>query len=551
MGTLGASSVNQQKAIDAFLQVNVLVMGGSMFGGKSFLAAMLSTLYARDPSSRIAVFRRSLVDMKKGGAIIDTFKSVYKELGDECRLEVGGSPPVGKVVTGTGAGPRRGEGCKIDFVQMSGDKDMESIRGSAYNLGIIEEAIPDFTQEQIEFILSRLRSNSNDIRSDTLTSKLLITGNPSPDHFVCELIKDYYLDDKGYPIQERCGHIRYFLKVFGDYIWGDTKEEVYEAALDVGFYKDEHIPLTKEERLERILSFSFVQLTVKDNPIGVKNNPQYMAQLEAMDEVKKARNLYGNWFIRPEGAGVFEKEWLVRKSLIHLPTGCTAMRGVDKAHTIPSETYEDPDFTAISPLMLKDKSGFYHLLGNYLPLCSDDPVKRTDRRVLGRFRRLAGARDNIIAAQLIFDKESADTFGYTEPKLVVPKDSGAGTGDYNATITIMVESGIKTVKDRTVSNVKGKKLMDFLGFTGACQNGLVSIYEETFDKESLEYYLSELEKFDGVTASTRTRKDDFVDATAICFNALADSKRPYQTIVRNQRQSDTLSSRILNNREEE
>jgi hypothetical protein len=89
------------------------------------------------------------------------------------------------------------------------------------------------------------------------------------------------------------GDIRYFLKVRGEYVWGESKEEVYDRAEALGNWTDERIETTKEERLQTILSFSFVQLTIQDNPVGRKNNPSYMAQLLAMDEVKKARNLYG------------------------------------------------------------------------------------------------------------------------------------------------------------------------------------------------------------------------------------------------------------------
>lgn len=544
---LGASSKNQQKAIDAFMKVNFLFMGGSMFGGKSYLATVLSTLYARDPTSRIAVFRRTLEQMKKGGAIVDTFKQVYKQLGDECKLEVSVNPLVGKIVSGSGAGDRRGDGCKIDFIQMSSDKDMESIRGAAFNLAIIEEAIPDFTQEQIEFVLARLRNNSNEKSTHNLGSKLLVTGNPDPDSFMCTMIKDYYLDQDGYPIQDRMGDIRYFLKVNGEYIWGDTKDEVYDKACALGRYSDEHVASSKEDRLATILSFSFVQLTIKDNPIGRKNNPSYMAQLEAMDEVKKARNLHGNWFIRPEGAGVFDRKWLVPIRLKDIPKGCVSMRGIDKAHTIPSENNPNPDFTAISPLILKDKDGFYYLLGNYLPQCSDEVVKSTDKKVIGRFRRLAGARDVLIVKQLKFDKDSAESYGYSEPRLVVPKDLGAGTGDYNATLAIMLENGIKTVKDMTVSNVSGKKLLDFSQFTAACQNGLVFIVEESFDKDSLNYIFSELEKFDGVTKSTQTRKDDFVDAISIGFNAIVSARRPTTIPAHlNYSSEPTISADLLN-----
>lgn len=516
MSQLAPSSPKQQKAVDTFLKVQILVLGGAMFGGKSYLASMLSTLYADDPNSRIGVFRNTLDSMKQGGGIIDTLQSVYNKIEDVCKLEIAGNPPVGRIVSGPGAGKGRSGGCRFNFLPQQHEKDMEKIRGGAYSLAIVEEAIPFFTQEQIEMIMSRLRSESRH------ESRMIITCNPSPDHFICELIKDYYLDEEGYAIADRCGDVRYFYKLNGTYLWGDSREEVYDRVEALGGYI--HSNISKEERLKRILSFSFVQLTAEDNPIGVANNPGYMAYLEGMDEVKKARNLYGNWFIRPQNAGVFDRKWLRKIPLSEVPRGCVAMRGVDKAHTVPSETNKTPDYTAISALMLKDESGFYCLLGNYLPECSDE-VKKDEKRVLGRYRRLAGARDRLLAKQMKYDKDQADLYGYTEPKIVVAKDSGA-IGDYHGTLSVMLENNIKVVKDSTISNVAGKKLLDFSQFCSAAQNGLVSIVEETFEKDTLDYIYKELEQFDGVTASTRTRKDDFVDAFSICFNALATAKRP-------------------------
>lgn len=536
MAQLCASSPKQQKAVDTFHKVQILVLGGAVFGGKSYLASMLSAIYADDPNSRIGVFRNTLEMMKQGGGIIDTLQSVYRNIEDVCKLEVAGNPPVGRIVSGPGKGRGKGDGCRFNFLQMQHEKDMEKIRGGAYSLAIIEEAIPFFSQEQIEMIMSRLRSESRH------ESKMIITCNPSPDHYICELIKDYYLDEDGYARDDRCGDVRYFYKFNDQYYWGNSREEVYKLVDAEGGYDNSKI--SYEKRLERILSFSFVQLTAEDNPIGVANNPSYMAYLEGLDPVKKARNLFGNWFIRPEGAGVFERKWLQPKRLVDVPDNCIAMRGIDKAHAIPSETNPNPDFTAISPLMLKDADGFYYLLGNYLEECSDEPKKKSDKKVLGRFRRLAGARDLLIAKQLVHDKSASDLYKYLEPSLVVPKDSGAGTGDYNATIALMLEKGIKTVKDQTVSNVAGKKLLDFSQFTAACQNGLVFVVEETFDKDSYNYIMGELEKFDGVTKSTQTRKDDFVDSFSICFNALVASGRPYRTILRNQRKSDTLQVSI-------
>lgn len=220
------------------------------------------------------------------------------------------------------------------------------------------------------------------------------------------------------------------------------------------------------------------------------------------------------------------------------------MRGVDKAHTLISDKNKSPDYTALSPLILKDRDGFYYLLGNYHPSIIDTPTKPTDKVYLGRIRRLPGERDNLLAMQMKLDKQNAESYGYQEPKIVLAKDSGAGTGDFLATVARMAEEGIKVEKDQTISNMEGKKLKDFLNFTSAAENGLVFVVEDSFDKASLEAIWKEMEIFDGEKASNSSRHDDWVDAVAMAFNAISRSKRPYQTLVRNQNVVDTLSASL-------
>lgn len=514
----------------------------------SYLGAMLTTLYADDPNARIAFFRDTLESMKRGGQIIDTVKSVYSQIEDQCRLVVGGNPPVGKILSGPGAGERKGQGARIEFLPMSHESDMEKIRGSSFSLAVIEEAIPNFSQDQIEFIMSCLRSNAK------RESKLVMTCNPMESHFICSLIKDYYLDEDGYPIDGRCGNVRYFYKYLGDYYWGDSRQEVYDLVTELGAFSDadmQTIPL--EDKLNRILSFSFVQLTAYDNPIGMKANPGYMAMLESMNAVQKARNLKGCWFAKEEGKGFFNREWLRGelgqrvKSVQDIPKGCVAVRAIDKAYSECSDSSPDPDYSALSPLLLKDRDGFYWILGNYHPRITDEKVfRKSDKPCLGRFRKLSGERDNLVALQLNTDIENSDAFGYQKPMLALAKDSGGGSGDYYSTLARMAEEGIKVLKDQSISNVKGKKVADFNAFTSACQTGIVYIVEDTFDQHTLNTWYKELEDFDG-SPSTRTRKDDFVDATALAFNCIRSAKRPYQTLVRNQQVVETLSAHLYKN----
>lgn len=234
------------------------------------------------------------------------------------------------------------------------------------------------------------------------------------------------------------------------------------------------------------------------------------------------------------------------KTLQDIPKGCRAYRSLDVAHEAPHDKNKDPDYTALSPLILKDQDGYYWLLGNYHTGLIDKPAKASDHPVIGRVRRLAGDRNNCIAMQAKLDIELQETYGYSRPKFVITKDSGAGSGDYQSILTRLTEVGASVITDRSPNNVIGKKAKDFIDFAAAAENGLIRIVPETWPKDTLEAFLKELEAFDGVTKSTRTRKDDWVDATALCFNNLKSSARPYRTPNRNLSNTATLSAGILN-----
>lgn len=102
-----------------------------------------------------------------------------------------------------------------------------------------------------------------------------------PDHKIREII-DWYIDDDGFPIKERDGVVRYFVTEGGNFIWGNSKEELGKKL---------NIP---EERWEgKILSFSYVSGLIYDNPHLIKLNPGYLAFLEGLNDVDKARLLHG------------------------------------------------------------------------------------------------------------------------------------------------------------------------------------------------------------------------------------------------------------------
>ena len=491
--------------------------------GKSHLLQMLPLEFADCPKARCIMFRRNTDQLKGQGGLFELAGDIYQNLPKKLQPRMVESRLRAYFPSGA----------QVQWKHMEHEKDKFSHQGLQYTFVGFDEGT-QFEWSQIEYLSSRMRSKSK------YPSRMVISCNPDPDHKICDLIKDYFLDEDGQPIEERAGHIRYYVRQDGEFYFASSKEELGEKF---------NIPESKWH--SRILSFSFIPMTIKDNPVVLEENPEYEAFLLGLDPVEKARLYFGNWFARPEGNSFFKRQWLRGengervKRVEDIPSGCTAMRAVDCAHSEPHEGNRDPDFTALSPLMLKDRDGFYWLLGNYSDALIDQPNRPTEKPVIGRIRRLAGERNNLLAKQGRMDLDLAKTYKYQKPKFIAAKDNGAGSSDFTSLLARLVEDGISVQQDRSPSNVPGKKVKDFLGFTEAAENGLVFIVEETFDKKTLEEYYKELEKFTGEN-STRKLHDDWVDSTSMCFNNLRDAKRQYRTLNTNQQSNPTLSAGLLN-----
>lgn len=109
---------------------------------------------------------------------------------------------------------------------------------------------------------------------------MIISCNPDPSHKIRELI-DWYLDEDGYPDKSKDGVIRYFIRRDGEFVWGDSEQELIDKYWDGKGSKP------------RPISFSFISALIYDNPPMLENNPDYLAFLEGLPEVEKAQLLYG------------------------------------------------------------------------------------------------------------------------------------------------------------------------------------------------------------------------------------------------------------------
>lgn len=187
-------------------------------------------------------------------------------------------------------------------------------------------------------MLSRNRSDSG------IPGYLRATTNPDPDSWVRTFI-DWWIGPDGLAIPERSGKIRWFVRINGEVVWGDSrmdllryqfddeitavdKTHALEEELFVRDQKDSKIQIVVKPGVDGTLyvatqtkqfykwqdgeyrellppkSVTFICSTLQDNAILMKNDPSYLANLKALPLVEQERLLGGNWNIRP-AAGMY------------------------------------------------------------------------------------------------------------------------------------------------------------------------------------------------------------------------------------------------------
>ena len=117
------------------------------------------------------------------------------------------------------------------------------------------------------------------------------TCNPDPDSWVSELIS-WWIGIDGFPIPDRQGVLRYFVKDGEKFIWAATVEECLEKA-------DYFIaPLVEASGIKGeyfVKSITFIGGSLYDNKKLLDVNPEYLANLAAQDEQTRMQLLEGNW----------------------------------------------------------------------------------------------------------------------------------------------------------------------------------------------------------------------------------------------------------------
>lgn len=413
----------------------------------SYCALLKQLVGVEDPHFRAVFIRNTRPQLISAGALVDESKGIYNHFKPKFRSDI--------------LQYTFKSGAQISFKAINSKADLDGYDGTQYTRIIFDEAQNQFGEESIVYLLSRLRSKSK------LKHQLIMTANPRSDSFLKSWV-EYCLDEDGVPKSGTEHRIRWFIRVNNKQIWADSKEELLDK------YPD-----------SKPLSFRFIPATVIDNPILLKNQPTYLANLKALRRIDQLRLLHGSWTAREEAAGYFKREWC---ELVDAPpiNPISRVRAWDLASTIPSDTNPDPDYTA-GVKMSRDKYGTYYI---------EDVV---------RFRKRSGEVLEEIIAQASYD-------GRESTPVAVPRDPGqAGKGWTSYLLRSLSEHGIFA---KSVDSTTTGKLTRFLPLATLAESGNLKVVKGDWNEE----FFAELEAFTGKRGKIH---DDQVDAAADAFKVLA------------------------------
>lgn len=285
---------------------DIALFGGGAGGGKSY-GLLLDPLYQySNPQFNGVTFRRNTVQVRNPGGLWDQSFELYHPLGGHPREAVL-----------EWCFP---SGMNLKYAHLENEKTVYDWQGSQLAWIGFDE-LTHFEESQFWYLLSRNRSMSG------VPGRIRATTNPDSDSWVRRLV-DWYIGPDGFPIAERSGKLRWFIKQDDKMIWADTRADLIEK------YGEKQLPK----------SFTFIPSLVHDNKILLEKDPAYLSNLMALSRVERERLLKGNWNVRASAGTIFQRGWF--RTVDAIPGGWSRIiRYWDKAATKPTPENPDPDWT--------------------------------------------------------------------------------------------------------------------------------------------------------------------------------------------------------------
>jgi predicted phage terminase large subunit-like protein len=424
-------------------EADIAVFGGAAGSGKSYALLLEGMRYPQKVTAfDTVIFRRTLVDLRRPGGLWSETEKLY--------YFARGFPVMHRMEW---RWPGKGS---VKLAHLEHPNTVFDWHGSQIGCICFDE-LTTFTKDQFFYLISRNRSPSG------IRPYIRATCNADAGSWVADLIAWWVNPATGYPIAERSGVVRYFVRGADDQlVWYDSKAAAMAAT---------------GQSKETIKSFTFIAAKLADNPALMRNDPGYLGNLMLLAKVERERLLNGNWKIRPSAGYYFNRSWC---QIVDIPPVCVrVVRGWDFAATEQKDN-NDPDWTSTV------KIGVMHD-GRWIVLHADafrgSPAE-VNRRVLNYAQQ---------------DGREATTS--------IPKDPGQSGVAQVVAMTHLLQGFIVVNSPES-----GDKVTRFGPFSAQAEVGNVLVLRGRWN----ERWFTELENFpDGA-------HDDDPDATSRAFNAIVE-----------------------------
>lgn len=421
---------------------DIAIFGGSAGSGKSWSLMLEALRYpSKIPSFDTVLFRRNTTDLRRPGGLWSESMKVFPH--------AKGYPIAHRLEW---RWPGKGT---VRLAHLEYETTVLDWHGSQVPCICFDE-LTTFTKYQFFYLLSRNRSTTG------VRGYIRASCNADAGSWVADLIAWWIDQDTGYPILERSGVVRYFVRGSDDeLLWFDTKRAAMRAT---------------GQAAETIKSLTFIAAKLADNPALMERDPTYLGNLMMLPAVERERLLNGNWKIRPSAGLYFNRSWC---TMVDIPPVCVKyVRGWDLASSEQKDS-NDPDWTSCV------KIGVMHD-GRWIVLHADafrgSPAE-VERRILNYTQH--------------------DGYGCT---VSLPQDPGQAGKAQVAALTRMLAGYIVESSPES-----GDKVTRFGPFSAQAEVGNVLVLRGQWNNR----WSAELENFPIGT------HDDDADATSRAFNAIA------------------------------
>jgi hypothetical protein len=260
---------------------DIVIGGGAAGVGKTFSLLMDPLRHVNVKDFGGVIFRRLTTQIKAQGGLWDESGKLY--------------PLAGASPNQTELQWRFPAGAKMKFSHLEHEKNVTSWQGSQIPFIGFDE-LTHFSKHSFFYLLSRNRSVSG------VKPYLRATCNPDPDSWVAEFV-EWFIGEDGFPIPERQGVLRYFVRDGETFIWANTLNECLSKA----WYFVEPLARKAGVRPEFFVkSMTFIGGSLFHNKKLLEANPEYLANLASLDEQTRLQLLEGNWKVAVDPMDVYE-----------------------------------------------------------------------------------------------------------------------------------------------------------------------------------------------------------------------------------------------------